>query len=153
SPRVLGDARGGPLAARLEAIGRRIDGAREERVLLPALALSFAVRLAKYGSAYLLVLSLLTPLGYSSGTLGVSKIFLGSVAAELAAALPVHGIGGFGTYEAAWALTLDELGYPREHAAIAGLLGHAVTQAVEYAAGGVALLWLYTRRPERRRHA
>jgi uncharacterized membrane protein YbhN (UPF0104 family) len=86
------------------------------------------------------------PLGYSMAELGVLRIFLGSVAAEVAASLPIHGLGGFGTYEAAWALTLEELGYPREHAVISGLLAHAITQAVEYVLGGAAIVWMYRRR-------
>jgi uncharacterized membrane protein YbhN (UPF0104 family) len=145
--RAVSSARGQALSGRLHALADRFDRARREGVLLPAFALSVLVRLAKYGSAYCLVLSLLLPMGYRMEDLAIPRIFLGSVAAELAAALPVHGLAGFGTYEAAWALTLEELGYPREHAVISGLLAHAITQAVEYVFGGLALIWLYTRRP------
>ena len=134
-------------AVRLHRLGESFDEARRNRVLVPALALSLVVRLCKYGSAYCLVLSLLIPLGYSMAELGVLRIFLGSVAAEVAASLPVHGLAGFGTYEAAWTLTLEELGYPRDHAVISGLLAHAITQGVEYVLGGGALVWLYSRRP------
>jgi uncharacterized membrane protein YbhN (UPF0104 family) len=133
------------LSTHLVDLAARFDRAKSDGVLLPAFGLSVLIRLAKYGSAYCLVLSLLMPLGYSVEELGVERIFLGSVAAELAAALPVHGLAGFGTYEAAWALTLEELGYPREHAAVSGLLAHAITQAIEYLLGGAAFLWLYTR--------
>jgi hypothetical protein len=138
-------------SGRLEALGARFDRARQDGVLVPAFLLSILVRLAKYGSAYLLVLSLLVPLGYRAAELGVARIFLGSVAAEVAAALPVHGLAGFGTYEAAWALTLERLGYPREDAVISGLLAHAITQTLEYGAGAVALLWLYAGRRRRSR--
>ena len=134
------------LAFRLRTIGASFDEARRDGVLVPALALSVVVRLCKYGSAYCLVLSLLTPLGYTMSQLGVFRIFLGSVAAEVAASLPIHGLAGFGTYEAAWTLTLQELGYPREHAVISGLLAHAITQGVEYVLGGAAIVWLYARR-------
>jgi uncharacterized membrane protein YbhN (UPF0104 family) len=137
------------IAARLRRLGESFDNARRERRLGPALALSFVVRACKYGSAYCLVLSLLIPLGYSAAELGILKIFLGSVAAEVAASLPIHGLAGFGTYEAAWSLALGELGYPREHAAISGLLAHAITQGLEYVCGGAALLWLYSRRDTR----
>jgi len=133
-------------AARLLALGASFDRAKRERLLLPALVLSVAVRLCKYGSAYCLVLSLLVPLGYSMAQLGVLRVFLGSVAAEVAASLPVHGLAGFGTYEAAWTLTLEELGYPRDHAIISGLLAHAITQGIEYVLGGAALVWIFNRR-------
>jgi uncharacterized membrane protein YbhN (UPF0104 family) len=132
---------------RLSALADSVDAAKAQHVLVPALLLSVIVRLCKYGSAYFLVLSLLIPLGYSMEELGVFRIFLGSVAAEVAASLPVHGLAGFGTHEAAWTLTLQELGYPREHAVISGFLAHAITQATEYVLGGAALLWLYGRRP------
>jgi uncharacterized membrane protein YbhN (UPF0104 family) len=135
-------------AARLSSLGDRFDQAKRNQVLVPALVLSLAVRLCKYGSAYCLVLSLLMPMGYSMSELGVFRIFLGSVAAEVAASLPIHGLAGFGTYEAAWTLTLEELGYPRDHAVISGLLGHAITQGIEYVVGGVALIWLLSRRAE-----
>jgi hypothetical protein len=134
------------LSVRFRTLADRFDAARQDGVLVPAFVLSIFVRLAKYGSAYCLVLSLLLPFGYSVEELGVSRIFLGSVAGELAAALPIHGLAGFGTYEAAWALTLEELGYPREHAVVSGLLAHAITQGIEYVLGGLAILWLYTRR-------
>jgi uncharacterized membrane protein YbhN (UPF0104 family) len=133
-------------AARLRTLAARFDQAKRERLLLPALVLSLVVRLCKYGSAYCLVLSLLVPLGYSTAQLGVLRIFLGSVAAEIAASLPVHGLAGFGTYEAAWTLTLEELGYPRDHAVISGLLAHAITQGIEYLLGGAALIWIFSRR-------
>ncbi len=134
------------VSAWLRALADRFDTARRNGVLVPAFVLSIFVRLAKYGSAYCLVLSLLLPFGYRLEELGVSRIFLGSVAGELAAALPIHGLAGFGTYEAAWALTLEGLGYPREHAVVSGLLAHAITQGIEYVLGGVAILWLYARR-------
>ena len=134
-------------STRLRTLAASFDEAKREGVLVPAIALSFVVRLCKYGSAYCLVLSLLMPLGYTFSQLGVFRIFLGSVAAEVAASLPVHGLAGFGTYEAAWTLTLQELGYPRDHAVISGLVAHAITQAIEYLLGGIAFLWLLGRRP------
>jgi uncharacterized membrane protein YbhN (UPF0104 family) len=129
-------------ASRASVLAAGLDRARQQGVLLPAFGLSLLVRLCKYGGAYCLVLSLMMPLGYSLDQLGPFRIFLGNVAAEVAAALPMHGLAGFGTYEAAWTLALEELGYPREHAVVSGLLAHAITQIVEYALGGFALLWL-----------
>lgn len=130
-------------AVRLRSLARSFDLAKSQRVLLPALLLSIVVRIAKYGSHYCLVLSLLMPLGYSMAELGVLRILLGSVAAEVAAALPVHGLAGFGTYEAAWTLALERLGYPREHAVISGLVAHVITQGIEYVLGGLALVLLF----------
>ncbi len=41
-------------------------------------------------------------------------IILGTTAAELTTILPVHGIGGFGTYESAWAGAFYLLGFTKE---------------------------------------
>ncbi|HAK56071.1 MAG: hypothetical protein QF463_01365 [Vicinamibacterales bacterium] len=86
------------------------------------------------------------PLGYTAAGLGFFRVFLGVVSAELAAALPVHGIAGFGTFEAAWAMAFSQLGFSREEAIVSGILAHAVSQVVEYCLGGCALL--YVMRPE-----
>ena len=114
--------------------GRRIFG----RVLL----VSMVVRLCKFGSYYFLVLAIMTPLGYSIGGLGFFRVFLGVVTAELAAALPIHGIAGFGTFEAAWALSFSQLGFSTENAIMSGILTHATSQVVEYILGIGALLYL-----------
>ena len=108
------------------------------RVLL----VSMVVRLCKFGSYYFLVLAIMGPLGYTIGRLGFFRVFLGVVSAELAAALPIHGIAGFGTFEAAWALSFSQLGFSTEHAIMSGILAHAVSQVVEYTLGICALLYV-----------
>jgi len=60
--------------------------------------------------------------------------------AELAAMMPVHGIAGFGSFEATWAFSFEQLGFPRDQAIISAILGHAISQGVEYVLGGAALL-------------
>ena len=114
--------------------GRQIFG----RVLL----VSMVVRICKFGSYYFLVLAIMTPLGYTIGGLGFFRVFLGVVSAELAAALPIHGIAGFGTFEAAWALSFSQLGFSTEHAIMSGILAHATSQVVEYSLGICALLYV-----------
>lgn len=131
---------GAALAPRLGRLAESLD--RSVHVLPAALVLSFIVRGCKYGSFYCLVLSILIPLGYRSDALGVSEVFLAQVSAELAAASPVHGVAGFGTYEAAWSFTFERFGFPREHAVITGFLSHVFSQILEYALGSLALLWL-----------
>jgi uncharacterized membrane protein YbhN (UPF0104 family) len=75
-------------------------------------------------------------------------VFLGAVAAELAAALPIHGFAGFGTFEAAWAVSFVQLGFSQEHAIISGILAHSMSQVFEYSMGAIALLWLTRRRSD-----
>jgi uncharacterized membrane protein YbhN (UPF0104 family) len=130
------------LVEKLRELGRALVGARSRRIFLPVLALSIVVRLCKFGSYFFLVLAIMVPLGYTAAGLGVSRVFLGVVAAELSAALPIHGIAGFGTFEAIWAVSFTQLGFSRDHAIISGILTHTVSQVVEYSLGACAFLYL-----------
>jgi len=130
------------LAARLRTGSAALSQARDKGIFGRLLLLSFVVRLCKIGSYYCLVVAIMLPLGYAVEEIGVFRVLLGVVAAELAAALPIHGIAGFGTYEAAWALSFVQLGFAREHAIISGILTHAISQLVEYTMGTAALIWL-----------
>jgi uncharacterized protein (TIRG00374 family) len=123
------------LAASLQAVQRR-------GVLLPALLLTLLVRACKFGSYYALVVAILAPMGFRSSVQGVASVFLGVQSAELAAMLPVHGVAGFGSYEAAWAFSFERLGFPRDQAILSAVLGHAISQVVEYVLGGAALIVL-----------
>jgi uncharacterized membrane protein YbhN (UPF0104 family) len=149
----------GVVAEKLRLLALSLVRAQTEGVLLPGLAVSMVLRLCKYGSIYCLILSIMTPLGYTREGLEFFKVFLAAASAEMAAALPVHGLAGFGTYETAWTISLVQLGIPREHAVVSGILGHAIGQIVEYTLGGASLLWLTgrprttLRRPGRARSA
>ena len=129
------------LSARLSVLASALADASARRVFAPVLAVSLVVRLCKFGSYYFLVVAIMTALG-TSGSLQFFRVFLGTVAAELAAALPIHGIAGFGTFEGAWALAFIQLGFTREHAIVTGILAHALSQLFEYSMGACALLWL-----------
>lgn len=130
------------LAPRLRLLAATLAEARARGRLLPALGLSLLLRLCKYGSVYCLMLAVLTPLGYTAANLGFFPVFIAAISAEVAAALPLHGIGGFGTYETAWTLTFSRLGFPREHAIASGILGHLFGQVAEYVVGAAALAWI-----------
>ena len=106
------------------------------------LALSVLVRLCKYGSLYVLLFALLQPMGYELSQLSVPKVFLGLCSAEIAASLPISGIGGFGAYEGAWAWVFGLLGFPQYTANLTAITHHLLTQVYGYLLGGVALLVL-----------
>ena len=116
--------------------------AREEGIFLRLFALSLLVRLAKYGSLYVLLHALLRPLEYGVKELSPAKVLLGLVSSELAASLPISGIAGFGVYEGTWSLVFTLLGMPAELAAATGVSHHVFTQAYGYSLGGLALLLL-----------
>ena len=132
--------------ARTVPLVRKTVGALREverrRVFGRVMLVSMVVRICKFGSYYFLVLASMDPLGYSIGDVGFFQVFLGIVSAELAAALPIHGIAGFGTFEAAWALSFSQLGFSVEDATTTGILTHFVSQLVEYGLGGVALFYI-----------
>ena len=128
-----------------DLMGKTVTALREverRRIFGRVMLVSLVVRLCKFGSYYFLVLASMEPLGYSVGDVGFFRVFLGIVSAELAAALPVHGIAGFGTFEAAWALSFSQLGFSVEDATTTGILTHFVSQLVEYSLGGLALLYI-----------
>jgi uncharacterized protein (TIRG00374 family) len=130
------------LAAKLALTSAALGEIRARGIFATVLGISTVVRLAKFASYYFLFLAVMAPYGYTTASVGFFRVFLGVVGAELSAALPVHGIAGFGTYESVWAFTFTRLGFDREHAIISGILAHLLSQLVEYAMGAVALLWL-----------
>lgn len=132
-------------AKAVRLIKRTVEALREvqhRKIFARVLLVSMVVRLCKFGSYYFLVLAIMTPLGYPIAVLGFFRVFLGVVSAELAAALPISGLGGFGTFEAAWTLSFSQLGFSTEHAVLSGILAHAVSQIVEYVLGIAALAYL-----------
>jgi uncharacterized membrane protein YbhN (UPF0104 family) len=135
------------LAAKLRLTSTALGQIHGRGVFASVLGISTVVRLAKFASYYFLFLAVMAPYGYTTASVGFFRVFLGVVGAELSAALPVHGIAGFGTYESVWAFTFTRLGFDREHAIISGILAHLLSQLVEYAMGAAALLWLM--RPSR----
>jgi uncharacterized protein (TIRG00374 family) len=128
----------GQLATSLRAAGRA-------SALVPAFGLTLIVRFCKFSAYYALVVAILAPMGFSTSVQGTARVFLGVVSAELAAMLPVHGIAGFGSFEAAWAFSFEQLGFPRQQAIISAILGHAISQIVEYVLGGLALVAMVVR--------
>lgn len=126
-----------------------LDDAWTRGVAVPVLAVSIVVRLCKFGSYFFLVLAIVGPRDEAAANLEFFRVFLGVLGAELAAALPIPTIAGFGTYEAGWTVSFVQLGFSREDAIITGVIAHAVSQVVEYALGGLALLailWPYRNR-------
>ena len=124
---------------------RTVNALREvqsRRIFGLVLLVSVVIRLCKFGSYCFLVLAIMDPLGYTIDDLGFFRIFLGVLSAEFAAALPIHGIAGFGTFEAAWALSFSQLGFSTEHAIMSGILAHGVSQVIEYSLGILALLYV-----------
>jgi glycosyltransferase 2 family protein len=85
---------------------------------------------------------------------GFFKLILGVTGAELTSVLPVKGLAGFGTWEAAWALTFSLMGIDEGLAIISGLGVHLLTNVFEYSLGIASLIILlfpWLRRSARRK--
>lgn len=133
--RVLGVPSFTETAEQVVGVHRRGD-------LIPAVLLSFGVRITKFGAHYLILQSVLVPLGLEWGSLGFFESFLGVAGAELSAMLPVSGLAAFGTWEAAFTLGFTHLGLTQDQAVVAGFATHVLTQLHDYGLGAMALLML-----------
>ena len=121
---------------------------KNRKIGWPLFILSLGIRLAKYGSLYFLLFSLLRSHGFSLENLSFSKTILGITGAELTSALPIKGIGGFGTWESAWALTLTLMGFEARIAILSSGV-HLITNLFEYFLGVISILVLAIRRPKK----
>lgn len=114
---------------------------RRRKIDWPLFILSLGIRLAKYLSLYFLLFSLLRSHGFSLENLSFFKTILGITGAELSSALPIKGIGGFGTWESAWALTFMLLGFEKRIAILSSSI-HLITNIFEYVLGIASILIL-----------
>jgi uncharacterized protein (TIRG00374 family) len=103
---------------------------------------SLGIRLTKYGALYFLLFSLLRSHAYTMEKLSFFKTILGVTGAELSGALPIKGIGGFGTWESAWALTFQLLDFDSHIAVLSGIGVHLITNFFEYFLGIISILIL-----------
>ena len=127
-------------ARRLEEVAREVERSGGVRQILQLLLVSFAIRGFKFAAYWSLLLGVVYERGITASDLPFWQVFLGIAGAELSATLPIHGIAGFGTYEAAWALGFTHLGLDRETAILSGFATHLLSQAFDYSTGLLALL-------------
>ncbi len=114
---------------------------RKRRTDLPVFLLSLGIRMAKYGSLFFLLFALLQVYGYSLGNLSIWKTILGITGAEMTGFSPIKGLGGFGTWETGWAVTLKLLGFTSREAILSSGI-HLVTNLFEYILGLLSILFL-----------
>lgn len=121
---------------------RSLSLIRQRPAFFPVFLLSLSIRLAKYGSVYLLFFGVLRSHGISLSDLSFWVFILGISGAELTTALPVKGLAGFGTWESAWALTFRLMGFDARLAILSGIAVHLITNIFEYALGIGSILVL-----------
>lgn len=118
-----------------------ISHIRKRRTDLPVFLLSIGIRMAKYGALYILLFALLQVHGYTLGSLSIWKTILSITGAEMTGFLPIKGIGGFGTWESAWAGMQTLLGFELQTAVLSSGI-HLITNLFEYILGLLSILYL-----------
>lgn len=141
-----------PVAARLPrisrhalALGTALRTLDDRRVQAAAIILSFAIWVS-YGLMAVLVASALSP------SISIGQGMLGAAAGNVAFALPVNGIAGFGPAQAAWVFAVTGAGVPWRDAAVTALGVHTISLASALLFGGAAMIAGRTPVPERQRH-
>jgi len=119
-----------------------LEKIQERRNYWGIFALSFLLRSAKYAALYFLLLALLHSHGYGFHNLSFSQTILGITGAEFTSVLPIKGIGGFGTWESAWAFTFKLMNFDSSLAIISGIGVHLLTNLFEYTLGILSIMIL-----------
>lgn len=129
-------------ADKLRLTVKSLEFIKHRRIYGPVFVLSLAIRLAKYLSLYALLLALLWNHGFRLPTLSFWKTILGITGGEMTGALPIKGLGGFGTWESGWALAFRLMNFDPNIAILSGIGVHLITNLFEYSLGILAILIL-----------
>jgi hypothetical protein len=143
--RALGRFRSGKIAAVFASIEDYFSRHRSARERAGLLGLSLIVKLAKYVSLYVLFAGM-TGAGFTWRSF--SLFSFGIAGAELSSYLPIQGLAGLGTWEAAFALVAGKIGLALENPFLTALVIHLTTQVFEYSLG-LASLWILSVRIRR----
>ncbi len=119
-----------------------LEHIKNRKIQWPLFLLSLLIRMAKYGSLYFLLFSLLHSFGFSLSRLSFWKTILGVTGAEMTGALPIKGISGFGTWESGWAFTFQLLDFDQKWAILSGIGVHLISNLFEYSLGILSILIL-----------
>lgn len=139
-------------AAFLEPIAASMETTRRSGALARLLAVSLAIRLAKYASLFALTESLLAGTGFATQHPNPWDLIIGVSATELIASLPIPAIGQFGVWEGGMVGVLVMMGFSREPATLVAFGVHGITTAYEYLLALLALgLMLAVSRKQGRR--
>ena len=138
------------VAAFLERIAASMETVHRGGALLRLLAVSLAIRLAKYASLFALTESLLAGTAYGYPHPNPWDLIIGVSATELVASLPIPAIGQFGVWEGGMVGVLVMMGFPREQATLVAFGVHGITTAFEYLVGLLAFGGLFVFSKKRR---
>jgi len=132
-----------PLILKCEKIADELAEMKQRKIYLKTFIYSMIIRIFKYLAIYSLTFGLLRYKAISLSELSIFKIIIGLASAEFTSFLPIQGLAGFGTWEAAWALTFQWMGFSSDLAILSGFGTHLATQVTEYIIGAICLILLW----------
>lgn len=132
----------GTAAEKLLDVNIELKEIRRRGRYWPVFLISVVLRLTKYGAIISLLWALLYSHGFSLPELNFFKVVLGVTGAEFTSILPIKGIGGFGTWESAWAFTFQLLNFKQNLAIITGLGVHLISNFFEYIIGIISIVMI-----------
>lgn len=138
------------LASFLERIAASMEIVHRSGALLRLLAVSLAIRIAKYASLFALTESLLAGAGHAAPYPNPWELIIGVSATELIASLPIPAIGQFGVWEGGMVGVLVMMGFPREQSTLVAFGVHGITTAFEYLVALLSLAGLFLLSKKRR---
>ena len=137
--RWIGKLAGRPVRFLLD-LSEALDATRHSPALRRAFLFSLGVRLFKYGGLYFAFLAVVQSSFPAFAQLPMWGVCLAFLASEGAASLPIPSFMSFGTYEAGGLAAFALLKMPVPEATIVVLSVHVLSQAIDYALGGLSLV-------------
>jgi uncharacterized membrane protein YbhN (UPF0104 family) len=142
--RLVVTRRSGRVVDAVKRVTRETYALKQRRILLPVLGYTILTRIFKYGGLFILFRALV-PVGLNPMTFLMSMI-----AAESTSALPIQGLAGVGTWEAAWLTVSTSFGLEKKLAVASGFAIHLVVLGWEIMAGAAGLVVLVRLQSRRR---
>lgn len=105
----------------IETFSQEIQEQWKGKRMMVVNLLSLAIWGVKFLAFYILAMEMIRPLGYP---LNYWKVVVGTSASELTTVLPIHSIGGVGTYEAGWTGAFILMGMAKGEAVATAFLFH-----------------------------
>lgn len=121
-------------------INSSIDIIKQRKVYGKVFFYSVICRVLKFLAYYMAIHAVLKPMGYGFSNLSFWVIFLATVVAEISAVLPTHALGGFGTYEGAFALAFIALGFSSSIAITVGFSYHLIMLSFSVILGVISII-------------
>ncbi len=123
-------------------IGEDLEKTRETGSYPLLIFQTLILRVAKYGSLYVLVLAVVKQWGLGASDIDPLITSVSFILAEATASLPISGLMGFGAYEGAWSIIM-KMSESRIPATLSlALIVHVLTQLVGYTVGLVGAIAL-----------